>query len=257
MKVLMTTDTVGGVWSYCVQLSRALREHDVQVVLATMGAPLSDSQRVQASALDNVELRESTFRLEWMDEPWDDVEHAGDWLLDIETAECPDVVHLNGYAHGGLPWSVPTLIVGHSCVLSWWRAVRGRDAPGAWNAYRTAVRAGLRAAQPVVAPTRAMLTDLATHHGPLPHGSVTPNGCDTGATHPVPRRSATTHPGSAAAREHPALPANRDTMVLAAGRLWDESKNIATLAQAADLMRGDVYVAGSDEHPARGRVPLS
>src|SRR5690606_19010272 len=57
--------------------------------------------------------------------------------------------------------------------------------------------------------------------------------------------------------EHPALPANRDTMVLAAGRLWDESKNIATLAQAADLMRGDVYVAGSDEHPARGRVPLS
>ena len=253
----MTTDTVGGVWNYCVQLSRALREHDVHVVLATMGAPLSDSQRAQASALDNVELRESTFRLEWMDEPWDDVERAGDWLLDIENGERPDIVHLNGYAHGRLPWSVPALVVGHSCVLSWWRAVRGRDAPAAWNAYRAAVRAGLRAAQLVVAPTRAMLTDLTTYYGTLPHGLVIPNGCDADTTQSMPLHSSAPHSRTAGSRKQPASSSTCDAVVLAAGRLWDESKNIATLAAAADLIRGNVCVAGSDEHPVQGRIPLS
>ena len=29
----------------------------------------------------------------------------------------PDVVHLNGYTHGALPWRAPVLVVGHSCVL--------------------------------------------------------------------------------------------------------------------------------------------
>ena len=83
-----------------------------------------------------------------MDDPWDDVDAAGDVAAGRSRRRCaPDVVHLNGYAHGGAAvaarrwWSSA-----HSCVLSWWRAVRGGDAPAEWNAYRRAVRAGLRAA---------------------------------------------------------------------------------------------------------------
>ena len=36
----------------------------------------------------------------------------------------PDIVHLNNYVHAALPFRAPKLVVGHSCVLSWWRAVK-------------------------------------------------------------------------------------------------------------------------------------
>jgi hypothetical protein len=42
MKVLMTADAVGGVWTYALELSGALARHDIEVVLATMG-PLPDT----------------------------------------------------------------------------------------------------------------------------------------------------------------------------------------------------------------------
>ena len=39
----MTTDTVGGVWTYAVELAAALAERDVEVTLATMGGPPPES----------------------------------------------------------------------------------------------------------------------------------------------------------------------------------------------------------------------
>src|SRR4051794_34605905 len=118
MKVLMTADTVGGVWTYVLDLARAAA--DVDFVIATMGARATDAQQRQAAALPNVRLVTSAWKLEWMDDPWDDVDDAGTWLLDLEVREAPDVVHLNGYAHGALPFAAPKLVVAHSCVLSWW-----------------------------------------------------------------------------------------------------------------------------------------
>src|SRR3954464_14435194 len=92
--------------------------------------------------------------------PWADVERAGEWLLDAAEALSPDVVHLNGYAHGALPWDVPVVVVGHSCVLSWHEAVRGGSAGGHVGAYRDAVTLGIRGADALVAPTAAMLANL-------------------------------------------------------------------------------------------------
>src|SRR5688500_15990170 len=109
MNVLMTADTVGGVWTYALDLCRALAAHDVHVTLATMGAPIRPDQHAQLARLSNVTLRESSFKLEWMQEPWGDVARAGEWLLGLEHACRPDVVHLNGYAHGSLPWRSPAL----------------------------------------------------------------------------------------------------------------------------------------------------
>src|SRR5688572_26637280 len=122
MRVLMTTDTVGGVWTYAIELSRALEPHGVEVILATMGAPINENQRSQVNRLQNVRVHESTYKLEWMQDPWDDVARAGEWLLDLAQRHQPDVVHLNGYAHGTLDWPAPVLVVAHSCVMSWWRA---------------------------------------------------------------------------------------------------------------------------------------
>ncbi|MBZ4419424.1 glycosyltransferase family 4 protein [Myxococcus sp. RHSTA-1-4] len=229
----MTADTVGGVWTYALELARALAPHGVEVTLATMGAPLSEAQWAQARALPNLAVEESRFALEWMDDPWDDVRAAGDWLLSLEARLCPDVVHLNGYAHGALPWAREPLVVGHSCVLSWWRAVKGEDAPERYSRYHDAVAAGLRAAGRVVAPSAAMLESLRLHYGPLPASEVISNA----------RNPEEFPPGEA-----------REPFILSAGRLWDEAKNVAALAAAAPRLGWPVKVAGDARHPAGWKV---
>jgi glycosyltransferase involved in cell wall biosynthesis len=232
--VLMTADTVGGVFTYALTLAEALGREGVRVTLATMGDALRPAQRAAVAALPDVDLRESTYALEWMDDPWEDVRRAGAWLLDLEREVRPDVVHLNGYAHAAEGFSAPVVVAAHSCVLSWWEAVLGGDAPARYNRYRSAVRRGLLAADAVVAPSAAMLAALAKHHGPLPDGVVVPNGS------PAPAESATVK-----------VPA-----VLCAGRLWDRAKNLEALARVAPRLPWPVVAAGSDLHPDGTRRPL-
>src|SRR5437868_12638672 len=68
MTVLMTADTVGGVWTYALDLSRALGQRGVLVVLATMGPPPSRAQRREAAAIPTVQLVHGDYKLAWMDE---------------------------------------------------------------------------------------------------------------------------------------------------------------------------------------------
>src|SRR5690606_11111160 len=114
--VLMTADTVGGVWQYAMEMSRSLSERGIGVTLATMGVPPSAEQRAQAAQIGGLDLVESRFKLEWMEQPWNDVDAAGEWLLQIASDRKPDLVHLNGYAHGALEWNAPIVVVAHSCV---------------------------------------------------------------------------------------------------------------------------------------------
>lgn len=225
--VLMTVDTIGGVWTYAVDLCKALAPSNVHVVLATMGAPLSKAQWRVASSLENVTVEQSGFRLEWMADPWLDVDRAGRWLRVLTRRHRPDVVHINGYAHAALPFDAPVLAVAHSDVLTWWQAVHGCPAPDSWDRYRAAVSAGLRAADLVVAPTAAMLRELSILYGVLPHTRVIPNG-----------RS-----------DERFVPGSKVPMVLASGRLWDEAKNIAALCRAAPGLRWPICVAGPDREP--------
>jgi glycosyltransferase involved in cell wall biosynthesis len=228
--VMMTADAVGGVWTYALDLASSLAKLGVRTTLATMGEPLRTPQRAQAARVEGLKLIESEFKLEWMEDPWTDVSTAGDWLLGLEERECPDVVHLNGYALAALDWHAPRLVVAHSCVLSWWKAVLGEQAPGKYDRYRGAVVNGLRAADAVVAPTRAMLHSLREHyHAPL-RGRVIPNGVR------VERFSI----------------ARKEPFVLAAGRLWDEAKNLGLLAAVAPHLRWPVVLAGSGDHPDGG-----
>lgn len=233
-KVLMTADTMGGVWTYALELSRGLAERGVEVALATMGDPLSDAQRESALRIPGLRVFESSFRLEWMEDPWRDVERAGEWLLRIESRFGPDLVHLNGYAHAALPWSVPKLVVGHSCVLSWWRAVKGEEAPEEWRRYAETVAAGLAAADLVVAPSQAMLDDLAAGHSAPARARVIANGRDARLFPPTPK----------------------EPVVFAAGRLWDEAKNLAALEGAAPGLPWPVYLAGDLRQPGADSVEL-
>jgi glycogen synthase len=246
MKVLMTADAVGGVFTYAVELGRALRDLDVEVVIATMGPPPRPAQR-EALAAAGIAVRIGPYRLEWMEEPWADVHAAGEWLLGLEQEMQPDIIHLNGYAHGALTWAAPVLVVGHSCVLSWWRAVHGCDAPPQWARYRDAVASGLHAADLVVTPTRAMLDALQEHYGRMRRARVIANGSGDGVL-PLGARDAFDR--------YPRSRTLRQPAVLAAGRVWDEAKDMATLAAAAEHIRWPVYIAGADRHPSGGRTLL-
>jgi glycogen synthase len=229
-RVLMTADTVGGVWTYALELCRALGRHRVEVALATMGSPLDPVQAAEAASVPGLQVYESAYRLEWMREPWADVEAAGEWLLGLERRVAPDVVHLNGYCHGHLPFAAPVLVVGHSCVLSWWRAVKGEAAPREWAVYSERVARGLRGADLVAAPTAAMLRWLEEIYGPLPEARVIANG-----------RRAELFP-----------PLAKEPCVLGAGRLWDEAKNVAALARVAPRLAWPALVAGDGEPPEGG-----
>src|SRR5690625_1903675 len=184
MKILMTADTVGGVWNYALELIGALEDVGVEVALATMGRRLRDDQRVELGALGNLELYESELRWEWMDEPWADRERAGRWLLGVAERVGLDLVHLNGYVHGALEWGCPVIVVGHSCVRSWWRAVRDGPAPNSWDGYRRAVREGIKGADLVIAPTATMLGSLIEFYGPIEASWVMPNGRDAAQCEP-------------------------------------------------------------------------
>ena len=233
-KVLMTADTVGGVWTYAVELIRAFQDYKIQVLLATMGRPISDVQRDDLRGLENVEMAESTYGLEWMDDPWADVHAAGKWLLRVEREFEPDIVHLNSYAHAALPWVAPKVVVGHSCVLSWWRGVKGEHAPKSWRIYREQVQAGLRAADLVIAPTGAMLNCLVENYGHFPAGRVIPNG----------RRLDLYQPRA------------KENFILSAGRLWDEAKNVRAVCACSFNLPWPVCIAGETEfHGAGGLNP--
>ena len=83
-RVLMTADTVGGVWAYALQLSGLLAGRGVEITLATMGRQPSVVQRRDAESVAGLKLRTSEYALEWMDDPWQDVEASGEWLLELE-----------------------------------------------------------------------------------------------------------------------------------------------------------------------------
>lgn len=221
----MTADAMGGVWTYALELIAGLATQDVEVSLAVLGPGADEDQLRDAARAGVASIHENVGALEWMDDPWRDLDGTGDWLLDLEGRLRPDVVHLNSFVHAAAGWHAPVVSVGHSCVLSWWRAVKGEDAPRSWGRYRDAVREGLEAAAEVVAPTRWMLAELTRLYG-IDRGRVIYNGLC------VPNSRGTR------ARE-----------VVAAGRLWDEAKNVGAVLKVAPQLKWPVVVAGAEVVP--------
>lgn len=225
-RVLMTTDTVGGVWAHSLELARGLAQLGVRTDLAVLGGYPTPAARAEARQIPGLLLHESEFRLPWMKDPWIEVTRAGTWLLELCERIRPDVAHLSEPVFATLPWQVPTVVVGHSCVLSWWQAVHRREAPREWSRYRQAMIEGLAAAGVVVAPTGAMLAQLRRHYG-IGAGRVIPNGRD----------SMTFQPQS------------KEPLIFTAGRLWDEAKGVGTLNAAAADLDWPIYAAGDLTSP--------
>jgi glycosyltransferase involved in cell wall biosynthesis len=230
-RLLMTADAVGGVWTFALELAAGLAERGVETRLAVLGPPPNADQQRQAAAIPGLELVVTGHDLEWRDKrgllDWGGRQRLRALAEDFR----PDIVHVNGFREAACRWPAPVVVVAHSCVRSWWRACRACEPPLEWSAYSAAVQIGLDAADAVVAPTRSFLGELELLYGALPRGRAIQNG----------RTLATP------------LRRTRKPVILAAGRLWDEGKNIAALARVAPRLPWPVAVAG--EAPRGGTLP--
>ena len=222
-RVLMTTDAVGGVWQYSLHLARCLAECGSETLLVSLGPRPSEDQKQQARAIPGLRLLETEFALEWMPHPWEDIDRSGDWLLSVETDFNPEVVHLNGYSYGALPWRAPALLVAHSCVYSWWRAVRA-DAPCAeWHEYKMRVTRGLEKCSGIVAPSTHMAAAVATEYGiARERVEVIYNFLPPSTTRKIAKQP----------------------FALAVGRFWDPAKNLELLSAIAPRFNWQLRIAG-------------
>ena len=211
MRVLLTTDTVGGVWDYTVTLARQLDALGCEVLIAAIGEP-RDERLAHVPA--GVQVTSRTYRLEWMEGAAADVREAARWLRELSQLWAADVVHLNQLAYAAFGFPAPVVTVAHSDVLSWWTHVRGAAAPPEWEPYARWVDDGLRASDAVVAPTAYHASLLARHYG-LHGARVIHNGVEPPASDP---------------------PAKGEPLVLCVGRAWDEGKGVDLLDAAVGML---------------------
>jgi glycosyltransferase involved in cell wall biosynthesis len=232
MKVLMTTDNIGGVWTYALAMARGLKKHGVEVVLAVIGNPLTPAQKDE---LNGIRYRHCVARQEWMDDPWENVYATGKWLMNFRDIENPDILHLNSYTLGCLDWQVPVVVTLHSCVLSWWQAVKGEPAPASWNTYHEHVKAGIQSAGVVTAPSRFIMNAAEKFYGPFRYKKLIYNGID----HSHFKRG------------------RKEKIVFSMGRIWDEAKNISLLLKAAEKIPWPVYIAGEHNGMDENHLPAN
>ena len=227
-KILMTTDAVGGVWQYCADLLAGLAQKNVRVLLAVLGPAPSAEQRRQVSSLPNVTLAVGEYALEWMSDPWADVDRSSEWLLGLQKSFDADLIHLNGYSHASLPWSKPVLVLAHSCVYSWWRAVYDSTPGPEWLEYKQRVIAGLTACSRIATPSHAMADCLVNEYQTRRKKIQVIHNFSRAV-------------GGRAKEKQP--------FILAAGRLWDRAKNVALLDRIAPELVWEVRAAGDIHGP--------
>jgi len=185
------------------------------------GPPPNPAQRAEAAAIPNLTLLETGLPLDWTAETPAALAAATAELRALATRIEARSTHLHAPALvGETPWPVPVIAVAHSCVATWWRAVRSGPLPPdlAWRAEATGQ--GLRRAHAAITPTHAFAAALRAEYGPIPLQTIH-NG-----RRPVPN----------------ATP--RERAVLAAGRLWDAAKNIAALDAVAPHLDASIRAAG-------------
>lgn len=232
MRILMTTDTIGGVWTYTMDLIKGLEKYNVEVILATMGDPLTAGQLAQVRKLKKVILDASNYKLEWMTDPWKDLERAQRWLLQLTFTFSPDVIHLNSYAFDGRLFNAPVIMVGHSCMLSWWQAVKNEPAPPEFERYANVVKRGLQSANVVIAPSHAMMMNLIEYYGDFKRSQVIYNSGD----------------------EAYFKPGKKEKIIFSMARTWDDAKNIGLVADVAKELDYPVFIAGGEKKTAEGKT---
>jgi glycogen synthase len=228
MRILVTADTLGGVWTYTRELVTGLARRGVQVTLVSFGDIPSEAQTAWLDPLPQVDFRPTAFKLEWMQDSEADLEASSQYLRQVIEEIRPDLLHLSQFYYGALPCEVPRVVVAHSDVLSWWSGVHQHaPAESAWlRWYRESVSRGLAGAIAVVAPSRWMLEQVERHYVKPQQGIVIYNGRTPTLFNPH---------------------VSKEDKIITVGRLWDSGKNAGLLLR--DEMPAPVHIVGADRHP--------
>ena len=228
MHVLMTADTIGGVWNYARELATGLSQRGVRITLVSFGEIPSTEQTQWMEGLSRFDYRPTGFKLEWMRDSMEDLEHSSEYLQSLIDEVQPDVLHFNQYFYGALHSSVPKIVCAHSDVIGWWQAVRGSDPPSSsWiDEYRQLVYSGLAAADTVVAPSRWMLESLSENYLEPVAGRVIYNGRTPTLFNPH---------------------VSKEEFVMSVGRVWDAGKQVTLLAQQE--LPCETFLVGSAQDP--------
>lgn len=221
-RVLMTADAVGGVWTYALDLCRGLARAGVAVTLVVFGPPPSRDQMAEAERIPRLTLIETGLPLDWMATEPAEILEAGAVLRGLARAGQADLIHLNSpalAAIGGFP--APVIGACHSCLATWWAAVREGPMPPEFRWRTQSLWQGMLACNALMAPTAAFARATArTYEVPAPF---------------------VVHNGRAPAK---IAPQPCEAMVFTSGRLWDDGKNIAVLDEAAAMLSAPLHAAG-------------
>jgi glycogen(starch) synthase len=230
MHILITSDTVGGVWTYTQELVTGLLHAGHRVTLVSFGKLPLPQQTIWMQTLPRLDYRPTEYRLEWMEVSGRDIEESRHYLELLIDEVRPDVLHFSQYCYGDLEVDIPKIVVAHSDIVSWWVAVHGsepEDTP--WmRHYRENVTNGLRGADLVVAPSEWMLEQVSKHYATPEAALVIYNGRAPELFDPR-------------ARKH--------DFVLCVGRVWDPAKNVSLLLERELQCR--VCVVGWEREPGR------
>ena len=215
MRVLITTDTIGGVWTFTKELTEGLLQSGHAVALVSLGRAPSREHLLWCSHQskkhgDAFIYESSNAPLEWMQANDRAYSGAAPHILRMIEDFAPDLLHVNQFCFGSLPVNLPKLITAHSDVLSWAAACRpdGLEQSLWLDRYIELVSSGLRGADALAAPTRWMLQALREHYTEVSTGLVIFNGRS------VP----------------PATKCeSRELQAVSVGRLWDAAKNVSIL----------------------------
>ena len=232
MRVLVTTDTIGGVWSYTQEMVWGLLQQGCAVALVSFGRLPSPAQQSWSDELAARFEGAFTFEasdapLEWMEENSSAFYDGARVLERVSDAFRPELLLSSQYCFGAMDLPYPKVVVAHSDVLSWAQACRGGELqPSTWlERYKTLVGKGLRHADVVIAPTHWMLAALKAHFSISGECMAIYNG----RSFQVERE-----------------PAERTLQVVTAGRLWDEAKNLRILQEIQSPI--PIVVAGETSY---------
>ncbi|MBJ6123971.1 glycosyltransferase family 4 protein [Microvirga splendida] len=233
LHILMTADAVGGGWQYALDLAGGLRPHGVKTTIAVLGpAPSADQQATAEVA--GAELIATGLPLDWTASHQGQVNEAGQAIASLAAQIRPGLVHLNSPALAAhARFSVPVIAACHSCVATWWQAVKGGPLPEDFKWRTDLVRRGYASADGLLAPTRAFAQATAEAYGLERAPLVVRNG-----------RRAVQHPTHA----------RSDLFAFTAGRLWDEGKNFSAIDRMAAHLSIPVLAAGPLQGPNGAQV---
>lgn len=228
LSLLMTTDAIGGVWQYSLDLAAALVPLGVTTTLVTLGPRATAAQRGEAADA-GIALIESGLPIDWLCDGPEPIHAAGERIAAIAAARKVDLVQLNMPTLGAqVRFAVPVVAVMHGCIATWWDAAHGSTLPSEFRWQRTATHQALIAADAVVAPSVTHAGEVARHYG-LVHA---PLAIHNGRT-PLVEPAAT-------------APARR---LFTAGRLWDLVKDTALLDAVAARVPVPFRAAGATRGP--------